>query len=472
MYLSTIGKSLVQVYNDRHGTTHDCRSFFDEVYHPLFYDDNHYLMWATNSPFVQGKSSKSSWDAITRRERRDALHASLAEGEHDASIALGYPASEIKKYATTSGQVTDLVIPGNAEDAYASWIGASCGLGVQGGYNLVFDHPELLYATYEGWQMYRRYLDDPATMDKFPPNKITSWNGQWMLYRLDDGYRQTPTLSRMQEVSDIVLSDKSGSYEINTASWTRLVLAMSRYFEKEDMLHAYVFSLGQTNKTVGFLNVKLSAGKRLARVYKQLFDGGEYNIKPHEVETLYGSHIKRACELGSIGLQAMRPQDLQKYFKNPDKSYKLNPPSLKPKKNESEADYSARRTKAVDKDRAQLTQFYAFKTWIIAMLNRNKQEVSDLSRNFAQTLVAYRNRARKLDRKTTIEKHLLGATNQRAFLEGLSKISNDDSVEADTLKAANEMRDAAHFTSASDFGYFVTLLKFDYAYAERNSEAA
>lgn len=464
MYLSVIGKSLVRAYNEKYRTKYTVRSFFDEVYHPLFFGDDKYLMWATNSPFVQGKSAKKPWDSIKIELTKNEFYRKLDSGSSDASVALGHAASEDKEFSTTSGQVSDLVIPNDPENIYASWLGASCGLGVQGGYSLVFDNSQLLLATFIGWKSYRRFLSDPAISSKFPANKITSWNGQWMSFRLTTQFQEEPSLSRFEEYLSI---DKlNGIYAIPTTGWVKLIFGLNKFTGAED-LNAYVFGLGQTNKTIGFIPVRLSATKRLRATYKGLFNAGEYEISNKNIEEVYGQHIKRACELGSIGLQAMQPQNLRKYFGPNAQSYQLVKPKISRKTSESDEEFASRTAKLKNKDRNQLAEFFAFKTWIITMLNRNKKEVSDICRRFAQNLVEYRKSAKKNDRKNLIQEDLLGAINQSGFLSALSQIASDSSVGDDMVEAANEMRDAAHFTSSADFKYFIALLKFDYAYQDR-----
>ena len=55
MITSTIGKIFLEAYNKKFCTNYDAKSFFVEVYYPLFFDDNKYLQWFTNSHFVKMK---------------------------------------------------------------------------------------------------------------------------------------------------------------------------------------------------------------------------------------------------------------------------------------------------------------------------------------------------------------------------------------------------------------------------------
>ena len=60
MITAAIGKIFLDAYNEKYDTNYDAKTFFVEVYHPLFFDSNKYLQWVSNSPFVQGLESSKS----------------------------------------------------------------------------------------------------------------------------------------------------------------------------------------------------------------------------------------------------------------------------------------------------------------------------------------------------------------------------------------------------------------------------
>ena len=111
----------------------------------------------------------------------------IEKEQPDASFALGFPASEAKEFASTSGLVSDILIPASKDEIYLSWIGSSLGIGVAGGYTLLFDDPKITLQTYIGWKIYRRYLDD-ITLEKLRGNQIGTWNGQWLSYSLSNNF--------------------------------------------------------------------------------------------------------------------------------------------------------------------------------------------------------------------------------------------------------------------------------------------
>lgn len=465
MFTSTVGKTFLKEYNLRQNKDYSAREFFDEVLFNLFFDHKKYMMWAQNSPFVQGISKKKPFfEPEERLENLAQFHEKVERGERDASIAIGYPASEAKEYATTSGLVTDIEIPLTEEEVYLSWIGGTLSLMVSGGYTLLFNDPEITYATFEGWQIYRKFLNDPV-LDKLRPNQITTWNGQWLAYKYGKRFRDDFDFNELK--SQGIFSIGEDKIEANTIDWSRLFFSLSNRFPSEEFT-AYVFALGQTNKTVGFIPFQLKNGRKIHQIYQQLFGEENYRTNQGDFEALYGKHIKRACELGNIGLQALEPKNLTKYFAN-DSNLKLVKPTIQPKRGESEEDFQKRRSDILKKDEENVITFRTYKTWLIAMISKNKAEISDYTRDIAAALVKYREGARKRDRTNLLEKKLFATRRKTEFLEALIEIVKDDSVDMEIVEKMKSLRDRVHFMSQEDFTYFVLLLKFDYAYQERIS---
>jgi hypothetical protein len=468
MYTTIVGRTLLNAYNGRNKTDYSAKEFFDkEIFEQIF---NHpkYLLWVGNSPFVQGLSSKKPFfEAAERLDNLGKLHYKITSGERDASIALGFPASENKNYATTSGMVTDLDMPCDDEDVYLSWIGGTLSLGVAGGYTILFDDPEITYATFEGWQHYRRFLNDPL-FEKFPPYKLNTWNGQWLAYRFDEWFDEDFNFMTLEKEG--VFSTGEKGIEINTVSWSKLFFSLSTFLEVESVT-AYIFSLGSTNKTVGFIPFQFQSGRSLIAIYQRLFGEEEYRIKrTSEFEAFFGRHIKRACEMGSIGLHALRPESLKNFFGD-SKNLKFFPANISRIKGEKEESFRNRLEKEIAKSKATIISYQTYKTWLVAMLSKNKTDISDYSRDIAQALVRYRAGSRKLDRKNLLEKEFF-QTNKIKMLEALHKIVSSDEVEQEVKDKMNSLRDQVHFLSKEDFSYFITLLKFDYGYAEfKNQES-
>ncbi|MCC5917626.1 MAG: hypothetical protein JJU02_09925 [Cryomorphaceae bacterium] len=438
MITAVVGRTFLKAYNEKYGKTYSPKEFFEEEFWQLFFNHEKYMQWVTNSPFVQMKKGQKPHllNEREREEKLEVLFEKAANETPDASFALGFPASEAKEFASTSGLVSDLTIPADEDGVYLSWIGSGLGIGVAGGFTILFDDPVITLQTYEGWKVYRKYLNDP-TLDKLRGNQINTWNGQWLAYSMNpEQYRKDFDFTELENQGIFKVGETL--LEVNTIFWSRLFFSLSQQFPKTEMM-GYVYGFGQTNKTIGFIPFQFSFGARLKDVYKKLF-GGTYSA-PKEFENLFGIHIKRACELGSIGLMALRPENLTKYMKEDKK------PSFK--KEEDEINYQIN------------------KTWLIAMMTRNKEEITDYTLELAKAIQRYRAAGSKLDRKTLIEKELFTSTSKKGFIEALTNMVKD--LDGEDLKTFKDLKDEVHLMTHEEFGYFKTLLKFDYAFVEKQS---
>jgi hypothetical protein len=438
MITSVVGRTFLDAFNAAYGKDYTPKEFFVKEYWPVFYNHPKYLQWVTNSPFVQMKAGQKphSLDDFERQEKLEVLLEKARCSQLDASFALGYPAAEVKEYASTSGLVSDIQIPVSEDEVYLSWIGSGLGIGIAGGFTILFDDPAITLKTFEGWKTYRRFLNDPA-LPQMRGNQINSWNGQWLTYSLNPSrFREDFDFSEL--VNQGVFESNATVVEVKTVAWSKLFFSLGRQYPGSELM-AYIYSFGDRNKTIGFIPFQLKAGTRLKEVYKQIF-GGVYT-QPKDFETLFGIHIKRACELGSIGLLALRPESLAKYMKE-TKSFTIN--------NEED-----------------LITYQAYKTWLIAMLSKNKEEIKDYTLQTARTLLAFRNGGKGMSRITLVEKNLLETKSKKEFLEHLTTMVADaDLIQLDDLK---NLKDEIHLMTNEEFTYFATLLKFDYNYLQRKA---
>ncbi len=426
MITSVIGRIFLDAYNEREHTGYDAKTFFIEKYYPLFFDGNKYMQWVQNSPFVQMKSGQKveTLSSDERREKLEELICKIQNGTKDASVAIGYSASDEKGYATTSGQVTSLEIKVTHDEVYLSWIGASLGVGVKGGLSILFSNPLLLLSIYDGWAFYRAALDNNQ---KLKGNQIASWNGQWLAHRYDK--RAFDAENPMADFNPYV-SDKDASMSVAVQSWTKILINLSQNFSGQNLL-GYVYSLGQTNITVGFIPFILSQIRRPIDLYIRFF--GMKNWR--QAEELYGTAFgfDRACQAGAIGLKALEPKGLKDYMEK----------GKLPKYTDNEE---------------QTIKFHTYQTWIMAMLNNEDLWVQ--SESFAHVLKEYSagSKNAKTDRTNKV-KALLGALNKKDFIRNLTDIiseAGDVSKLMETAKLVNDM-------PADNVPYFLTLIRFHYA---------
>ena len=427
MITTVVGRTFLEAYNKKYEVNKSPKEFFEEVYFELFYNHSKYMQWITNSPFVQMKSGQKP-DTLTNYERKEKLanlFSKVENEEPDGSFALGFPASETKEFASTSGLVSDVKLPTTSDDIYLSWIGSGLGIGVAGGFSILFDDPEITLKTFEGWQVYRKYLNDSA-LEKLRGNQINTWNGQWLTYSLDpDVFREDFDFTDLQ--TQKIFEVNVNLIEVNTVNWSALFFSLSQLYPKGEVT-GYVYGFGQTNKTIGFIPFYLKSGSRIIDVYKQLFGSLD-------------TDIKRACELGSIGLQALRPEGITKYM-GESKNLSF-----------SKADDTL--------------NYFAYKTWLTAMLTKNKEEITNYTLELAETILRYRNNSKGTERKNLVEKDLLGTKSKKGFIAALTEIVSG--VNANDLETLKKLKDEVHLMTNEEFGYFCTLLKFDYAFVEKKS---
>lgn len=441
MITTVVGRTFLNAYNEKYQAQKSPKEFFEDVYFELFYNHPKYLQWITNSPFVQMKSGQKP-DKLTRMERQEKmqnLFHKVENEEPDGSFALGYPASELKEYASTSGLVSDVRIPTTSDDIYLSWIGSGLGIGVAGGYTVLFDDPVITLQTFEGWKLYRQYLND-ETLDRMRGNQVNTWNGQWLTYSLDNrpiyGFKADFDFTDL--TTKKIVEVNSSLIEVNTVLWSQLFFSLSRLYPNGE-LTGYVYGYGQTNKTIGFFPFQFKSGNKIFEVYKKLF--GSNDIDEGRFETLFGMHIKRACELGSIGLHALRPEGITKYmdegkvlnFSKPDDTF----------------------------------NYYAYKTWLVAMLSKNKEEITEYTLDLAETILRYRNGSKGMERPTLVNKGLFGSKTKRGFIEALTEMISG--LSGEDLILIKDLKDQVHLMTNEEFGYFCTLLKFDYFFKEKQS---
>ena len=461
----TIGRTFLTAFNQKYNQSYTSQEFFETVFFELFFNHPKYMLWHTNSAFVQMKKGQKPHllSAEERIEKLNDLAGKIKAGDRDASTAIGFPASETSVFATTSGLVSDLDVSASESEVYYSWIGAGLAVGISGGYSVFFNDPEILLYLYEGWHAYRNYLND-TTLGKLAPNKINSWNGQWLTYRCSNKFKEAFDFSVLDQLQ-MFTRDKKGDILVDTIKWSRLFFNLSRKFPDQTLM-GYVFSLGQTNKTIGFFPFYFHQARSIIRFYKRLFGENNAIRDRRAYEEMFGVHIKRACELGAIGLHALQPKDLKKYFtqgKMPDFKRKKIAPQ---KKGETEDQFLSRKEKASDKAYANVILFRTYKTWLVAMLTKNKEDMLDYTGEVARALHAYRGQGGKTGHKNLIENELLTAASKKKFIDALAKVVKD--VQKEYLEIIGELKKRVHLMTSEDFGYFVVLLRFDYAYEERN----
>lgn len=422
MIAATIGKKFLIAYNRKIGSTYTAKEFFMRKYFPLFFDDEKYMQWITNSPFVQGIKKGASPSAAERKQKVQSLIEKVSNNNADASIAIGYPSLDLT--ATTSGQITNLSLPLNQDDVYYSWIGGGLGIGVQGGLSILFDKEELLLDLFEGWEIYRGYLNKTP---KLRGNQINTWNGQWIAHRYNPKtFNPNDKTAAFNAFGNL----KDGGIEINTQSWTQVMIGISRYYS--DQITGYVYNLGQTNTTIGFIPFKLPQIRRPLDLYEKYFGTSQKD----QVEQLFGTAFgfTKACQMGSIGINALEPKGLREFIQT----------GKVPTYN--------------NKDEEKEINFNTYKIWLLAMLNN--EQLWDTAQQIAATLNKYASSSQKGKKdKSNNVKTVLSAINKKQFIDNLTTVVEDVSNKVDYTEIAKLI----NAMPVDNVPYFLTLIRFQFA---------
>ena len=487
MITATIGKIFLDAYNKKYGTQYDAKTFFVEVYHPLFFSSNKYLQWVQNSPFVQGLESADSGEfgvkeilkdengktksfknkdeidsylksqyadyldeiieikdsnlkqvkvllKITARQITRMLDSFIEKVNEkdipDASIAPGFPASEEDSFATTSGQVTNMNIKTTKDDIYLSWIGASLGVGVNGGY-LLFSQRDILLDLFEGWEQYRKIVDGNDTLKG---NQVNSWNGQWLVHRYDkhnfDPEKPMVGFRPFEKATD--------GMSIITQTWTKLFIRIAQHFDKGKLI-GYFYGLDPKTKlpiTIGFIPINLESIRRPIDLYQKFF--GVNNNEGNKAEDLWGTEygLKESCKIGVIGVKSMQPKGLKQYMM-PDKGKNARIPKY---------------------DEKQIINFHTYQIWLLAMLNN--EELWTKSIEFAHVLQAYVSRDKdNSTKRVNLVKNILASSSKRTFLSAICEIAQD----IESFEKVEENTKIIHMMPTDNVPYYLTLIRFHYA---------
>lgn len=438
MYTSTIGKTFLNAYNKRNNTSYSAESFFKEIYIPLFFDHPKYMMTAGNSPI---ENPKLSWDDMIkgkkpfespekRAERIAKMYQKIKNESPSDTIARGYPVAD--DTAGTSGQKTNIVRNNNKDEIYLSWIGEGLAIGVSGGISILFDNEEILLDIYEGWKYYRQWLEE---MPMLKGNQINTWNGQWITHRYDRNYDE---LDPMLGYNPLTTTDNTNDvFSIPTISWVKVLLKISSHSSFDNLI-AYLYNIGQTNTTIGFIPFDLSGIKRPNKFFEKIFGKAYLETHRSKIEDLYGTAagIRSICQQGSVGVKAMEPKDLRSYL-----------PTEKGAK------------KITIKEESQTINFNTYLIWIIAMLNNEK--LWELSQNAAKLLLKYEAGAGKAKKDRTNKVNtLLESTGSKQFLQNMIPLIEEFSEEK---QAFEELGKIIHTMPKDNFPYFNTLIRFQYA---------
>lgn len=435
MITATIGKVFLDAYNEKFGTRYDAKSFFLEIFYPLFFGQEKYLMTAGNTPLENPKiswgdmsSGKKPYETSEQRKQRfDKLMSKIKIGYPTTDNTVGFASANVN--STTSGQTSSIQYPFTEDDIYYSWFGAGLGIGIHEGLSILFSNSEILLNIFEGWNLYRKALNENK---KLKGNQVNTWNGQWLAHRYDKiSYNAELPMANFNHAFETTKDGMS----VATHSWTKILIGIARQFSFPKMM-GYVYRFDKTNTTLGFIPFNLEHIRRPIELYIKLF--GE--IEGRKAEELWGTEkgLRACCQKGAIGIEAMQPKGLKQYM-TADKGVKL------PKYDEK-----------------QIISFHTYQIWLLAMLNN--QEMWDKSLEFAKSLHDFVAKDKSIStQKKNIIKSVLSATTKKNFIASLEDLVSN----TENIGCIEETAKTVHLMPTDNVPYFLTLVRLHYAIIEK-----
>lgn len=440
MITSVIGRQFLAAYNAAHGLDLSVAEYFEERFIPLFFNHPKYIMHGGNSRLSNPPFKKGQYPDAADRQKRIGELLHFIRNDPAGSSPVGFPSTDV--LATTSGQVSGAIMPVSAEEVMLSWVGGALGVGVQGALSLLVPVPEVLLMLEKGWHVYRRLLTDRAELR---PNQINTWNGQWLR-----SYEANPNLLADSLLLSDAFSVDKGIMSAETAPWTEVLLALVKLLPPAARTQTvYVYNLGQTNTTIGFVPVDLAGIRKPFDLYRKLFGEGEYTRNRSFIQNLFGSGFgfRKACQAGAIGTYALLPKGLRGVM-----------PATKTGEKTKQPDFSKN-------DNSLTVTYHVYISWLLAMLN--DETLWSRAEEAADLLVLHK---RSADKKTSTVPanevaEVLQANSRKAFIAALIPIAQkalDD--RAATVRSLAQRVDTM---PPDNLPYFVTLVRFCYALAER-----
>lgn len=458
MYNLEIGRRVLALYNEDEPRKLSAKEFFDEVMFPDFFnieEDSLHLLQVSNSSFFQAFSEKARKNGRVlgahKYERHQEWVADVEKGKKSisGSIAVGYPASGPAE--NTAGQVSNIKQRLDAESITLTWIGAACGVGLEGGTNILIDNAQILKHLLRGWPYYRRFLEENTT---FKGRQLETWNGLWLVYGFgaadpEESYRRV--LDKLPEHQGLTAKKESNLAE--RPDWFRMFFTLAQNGSLPEKMQAYAYKYGSMNTTLGFLSIELTPLKSLSEIFRKLLNEtypDQYSQPESQAEfrKIFKAHYSLAdmVALGGISMRTLRPAKVDAFMK-----------ANKPQKTDDNPFYPL-----------------LIKSWIIAMLNND--ELADLARDLGLALRDIETNSRET--ATTKIETLLNAGSKTSFIiaandlkEHKGIIDAKDAAKKEALDAAVQVlkkaEDAAQRQIPTDqLPLFRALAKSDYLMAK------
>lgn len=442
MYTAQIGKIIFERWQKRSGRTDtSVREYFDEVFFPLFFDNERYLMLANNSKFDQAYKQKKK-KPLTQEVRSTALadfHAAVEEVEgFEGHLFMGGYSRSLDD-ATSSMISHQMNIEFDRKEVYYSWLGMAAGIGIKGGVSLLTDDANVLDQIVEGWTWYRTYMNREPSLK---PHQIDTWNGWWLYHSNQRETIKNDPLANFPPADAYTF--KNGVGALNTIDWFKCAFVLSQLLPATDRLPVYVYSFGQTNTSIGFIPILLKDLRYLNSIYERLAETEDVAEEKTSLDRLYNTEygFYTACRMGAIGLRTVEPKDLKKYM--PEAGDKRRKP--KPGKQTLFGD------------------FITYQIWITAMI-KNEDLLYNADR-LAEELTKVGSGSRGKSGLSNAVQSVVDAGSLRQFVTAVTDLMNHKDFKRENVnyEVFNDLVEQIVKMPLANVPLLLTLLRFKFAF--------
>lgn len=301
MVISYFGKKFLKFYNEKENKNLKPKEFFTDVFLPIFHGGKKSLMYIINSPFDNPSNKKKSND-----EKIKLFFEKIYDGGKDASIFVG---GYVNGFGDTTSYniATEFKHNIDEDEIYYSWIGHALGLNIKG-LSFLFDNNDILFLIYEGWLKYHELLNDPL-YEKYKSNQIQTWNSHYILNVLSTYPKKNFNPFDENKLSFNDENNEKNEKKLVSPPWTRILFHVSKK-NRNNSINAYVYKLGQTNETYGNVTIEINEFKTFLEFCDGVFGENHYINNPDIYDKIFGNGrgMETICELGTIGLFAIKPE--------------------------------------------------------------------------------------------------------------------------------------------------------------------
>lgn len=430
MYVSFIGKKLVEIYNEKHDKEFTCEEFFDIVMFPLFFQEGCYLMHVGNSPIHQPSFKMDDKYSSEMEARLAKLKKDVSNGVLSMSTMVSGPTLDINNL--TSGQISDTGYEYESEDYYASWIGQALAIATNDAHCFLINNHELLYKIFQGWIHYKDFLVCNGNMkDK----QIETWNGYWLSGIVMNKFEP---VSWTDITYDLRETDKNSAMKCK--NWNEILFYLSKFFDCDNEF-IYCHKLGQMNKTVGWINVEFKDFRKMYKLVDSKYTKAlDQRLNKKDIETYRpASSIVDVCLRGSVDINLLEPYTFRKYV------------------TKGLSQYAGGKNFKFDKEEL-IKENLIIKTWIMGVLE--KDELNDMAGEVAEMMIDFENDyPKKKSSVVQLIKDTLASRSLEKFIECMTEILKLHKSSAGTIEVTVS---SLIMIEKDSFYLFLTLLKFNY----------